>query len=307
MSVLSDVSKASDYSLESHRSDLNFQEDDKKTKTVNKAARSRKAKQWCQENYVNAKSLGIAIATARDFIRACKTSGIWQQHDQNRRLSNAEIQRLAVKGFFLNVALNTGGFVGRGTEYKFLRADKPSTGTMHPGSALSDAVFAGEDAPEWVVFNTVMKTSRTFLTVVTPIEREWLEEESPQFAKDLRTILDVKDYKSREEREADRTAAGLPVLACREAFIQQLVRDRVLIMTAETGSGKTTQLPMYCAEALLDGTIPTRRSASGKNMTYCTQPRALAAISVGKRVSFEYDGDFNGPNVGYQVGGTCTV
>ena len=44
---------------------------------------------------------------------------------------------------------------------------------------------------------------------------------------------------------------------------------QVAIVVAETGSGKTTQLPQYCAEEF-DGTI------------VCTQPRALAAIDISK-------------------------
>lgn len=49
-------------------------------------------------------------------------------------------------------------------------------------------------------------------------------------------------------------------------------------MIGETGSGKTTQITQYLAEAGY-----TARGKIG-----CTQPRRVAAMSVAKRVSEEY-------------------
>jgi late competence protein required for DNA uptake (superfamily II DNA/RNA helicase) len=51
----------------------------------------------------------------------------------------------------------------------------------------------------------------------------------------------------------------------------------VLIVTAATGSGKTTQLPQYCAEVF-------------GGLVVCTQPRAVAAMSISKRIAEEFDG-----------------
>lgn len=49
------------------------------------------------------------------------------------------------------------------------------------------------------------------------------------------------------------------------------------IITAETGSGKTTQLPQYLYEA----------GYGKKGRIGCTQPRRVAAMSVAARVSQE--------------------
>ena len=46
--------------------------------------------------------------------------------------------------------------------------------------------------------------------------------------------------------------------------------------SAETGSGKTTQIPQYCAE-MFGGIVA------------CTQPRVMAAVSIAKRIAVEYD------------------
>ena len=54
--------------------------------------------------------------------------------------------------------------------------------------------------------------------------------------------------------------------------------NQVLIVIGETGSGKTTQITQYLAEAGY-----TTRGKIG-----CTQPRRVAAMSVAKRVSEEF-------------------
>ena len=62
-------------------------------------------------------------------------------------------------------------------------------------------------------------------------------------------------------------------------FLSQAVHDnQILIVIGETGSGKTTQITQYLAEAGY-----TTRGKIG-----CTQPRRVAAMSVAKRVSEEY-------------------
>jgi HrpA-like RNA helicase len=58
---------------------------------------------------------------------------------------------------------------------------------------------------------------------------------------------------------------------------------------AETGSGKTTQLPQYAAEHF-DGLV------------ICTQPRAIAAMSIARRVAEEFDAGAVGKSVGYVAG-----
>ena len=100
---------------------------------------------------------------------------------------------------------------------------------------------------------------------------------------------------TRKEREEFRLKANLPILKSQKDFITRLRRDKVLIVIAETGSGKTTQLPQYMAEEF----------ENENGIIVVTQPRALAAISVAERVGYEFDGPkMNGTSysVGYKVG-----
>eukprot|EP01122_Echinamoeba_exundans_P000205 TRINITY_DN10180_c0_g1_i1.p1 TRINITY_DN10180_c0_g1~~TRINITY_DN10180_c0_g1_i1.p1 ORF type:complete len:914 (+),score=96.79 TRINITY_DN10180_c0_g1_i1:460-3201(+) len=95
---------------------------------------------------------------------------------------------------------------------------------------------------------------------------------------------------SQQQRDQKRLQAALPILSAKDEFIERLREDKFIVVKAETGSGKTTQLPQYAAEEFQTGLI------------VCTQPRAIAAISIAQRIAMEYDGAKVGNNVGYQIG-----
>ncbi|KAG8957318.1 hypothetical protein FRC03_010273 [Tulasnella sp. 419] len=86
----------------------------------------------------------------------------------------------------------------------------------------------------------------------------------------------------------DDTRKSLPIYQYREELLEAISKHQVLIVVAETGSGKTTQLPQYLHEA--------GYTANGQKVG-CTQPRRVAAMSVAARVAEEM-----GTKVGYEVG-----
>ncbi|KAH0627004.1 hypothetical protein JD844_002358 [Phrynosoma platyrhinos] len=87
-----------------------------------------------------------------------------------------------------------------------------------------------------------------------------------------------------EQRES------LPIFRLKDQLIQAVHDNQILIVIGETGSGKTTQITQYLAEAGY-----TSRGKIG-----CTQPRRVAAMSVAKRVSEEF-GCCLGQEVGYTI------
>ncbi|KAF5021466.1 hypothetical protein F66182_6487 [Fusarium sp. NRRL 66182] len=94
-----------------------------------------------------------------------------------------------------------------------------------------------------------------------------------------RTNLTIK-----EQRES------LPVYAFRNQLIDAVRQNQILIVVGETGSGKTTQLTQYLAEA----------GFTNDGIIGCTQPRRVAAVSVAKRVADEA-GCKLGEEVGYSI------
>ena len=112
---------------------------------------------------------------------------------------------------------------------------------------------------------------------------------------------------SRESRDAARAAReaekafrnplppitypeDLPVSGRREEIAKALMDNQVIIVSGETGSGKTTQLPKICLEL----------GRGQKGLIGHTQPRRIAASSTAKRIAQEL-GTPLGETVGFKV------
>ena len=90
----------------------------------------------------------------------------------------------------------------------------------------------------------------------------------------------------------------LPVSARREDIMAAIQAHPVVIVSGETGSGKTTQLPKM-ALALGRGARPPGGQGRPRLIGH-TQPRRLAATSVAKRVAQELGSEL-GQAVGYKI------
>ncbi|HEU4852807.1 MAG TPA: ATP-dependent RNA helicase HrpA, partial [Telluria sp.] len=82
----------------------------------------------------------------------------------------------------------------------------------------------------------------------------------------------------------------LPVSGRRDEIARAIRDNQVVIVSGETGSGKTTQLPKICLEL----------GRGEKGMIGHTQPRRIAASSTAKRIAQEL-GSPPGVHVGYKV------
>ncbi|MBW2739344.1 MAG: ATP-dependent RNA helicase HrpA, partial [Deltaproteobacteria bacterium] len=82
----------------------------------------------------------------------------------------------------------------------------------------------------------------------------------------------------------------LPIIDKKNEIIDLISKNQVLIISGETGSGKTTQIPKFC--------IAAGRGINGK--IGCTQPRRIAATTVARRIAEEM-GEELGKSVGYKI------
>ncbi|KAG2113658.1 pre-mRNA splicing factor [Suillus cothurnatus] len=114
-----------------------------------------------------------------------------------------------------------------------------------------------------------------------------LKGEGMMSAKDKLLHQQIQEAEQRAQ-SIDDTRKSLPIYTYREQLLEAIKEHQVLIVVAETGSGKTTQLPQYLHEA--------GYTANGQKVG-CTQPRRVAAMSVAARVAEEM-----GTKVGYEVG-----
>ncbi|KAL0283913.1 UNVERIFIED_CONTAM: putative pre-splicing factor ATP-dependent RNA helicase DEAH5 [Sesamum angustifolium] len=83
---------------------------------------------------------------------------------------------------------------------------------------------------------------------------------------------------------------SLPIYKLKNELVKACHDNQVLVVIGETGSGKTTQVTQYLAEA----------GYTTKGKIGCTQPRRVAAMSVAKRVAEEI-GCRLGEEVGYAI------
>ncbi|KHN78667.1 Putative ATP-dependent RNA helicase rha-2, partial [Toxocara canis] len=79
-----------------------------------------------------------------------------------------------------------------------------------------------------------------------------------------------------EQVEAQR--AKLPIYAEEQVIVEAINENTCVIISGETGSGKTTQLPQFLYEA---------GYSSGGQLIGITEPRRVAAISMAARVAYE--------------------
>jgi ATP-dependent RNA helicase DHX8/PRP22 len=112
--------------------------------------------------------------------------------------------------------------------------------------------------------------------------------EMPEWKKDAMGKAPTFGQRSNLSITAQRES--LPIFKLRDELIQAVHDNQILVVIGETGSGKTTQITQYLAEA----------GYTTKGRIGCTQPRRVAAMSVSKRVAEEF-GCQLGQEVGYAI------
>lgn len=86
----------------------------------------------------------------------------------------------------------------------------------------------------------------------------------------------------------------LPAYTMKDELLHAVANNQVLVVSGETGCGKTTQLPQFILEEQIE-------SLNGAQCNIiCTQPRRISAMSVAGRVASER-GESLGETIGYQI------
>ncbi|KAJ4831890.1 hypothetical protein Tsubulata_022306 [Turnera subulata] len=135
----------------------------------------------------------------------------------------------------------------------------------------------------------------------TPSEKNLMKSVSTVEADSSKEKLSI-ELKQRQEktmasnsmREMQSFREKLPAFKVKAEFLNAVAANQILVISGETGCGKTTQLPQY----ILEEEISHIRGADCNII--CTQPRRISAISVAARISSER-GENLGETVGYQI------
>ena len=150
-----------------------------------KAAATQAAKKWCQDHYINNKSVNMAISTKNDIQKAVQDfqgslgGALWKVQDvQNKICSDEELTSIVVSAHFLNFAVRVGV-----REYAIVQQDgRVCVASCHPSSVFCKLANNGNlTLPKYVLFTSTIMLARTFLNGVTAMNEEWLKDESPAF------------------------------------------------------------------------------------------------------------------------------
>ncbi|KAJ8954936.1 hypothetical protein NQ318_000366 [Aromia moschata] len=85
---------------------------------------------------------------------------------------------------------------------------------------------------------------------------------------------------------------NLPIYDKKDLVTETIRNNQVVIISSETGSGKTTQVPQY----IMDDMKQLKRPCK----IICTQPRRISTVAAAERVAYER-GDTLGASVGYHI------
>jgi ATP-dependent helicase HrpA len=164
--------------------------------------------------------------------------------------------------------------------------DKPTLGTVQMGqlgrkirALLPKAMLRDRAAASRTLLQLRQeeRDAERLLSKLTAVEKS-LEQSARE--KDLRF----------RRRPAVHFPGALPITAKRHDIVRVIKDNPVLIISGETGCGKSTQIPKMCLEA--------GRGVGGK--IACTQPRRIAAITIAHRIAEEL-GEPIGRSVGYKI------
>lgn len=142
-----------------------------------------------------------------------------------------------------------------------------------------------EDSKDW--FDPMPQNNQQ--TVPTGAGWNAMPNEMPEWKRYI-TGGSKASYGKRTELSLMEQRQSLPIYQFKDELVKAVAENQILIVIGETGSGKTTQITQYLAEA---GYVT--RGKIG-----CTQPRRVAAMSVAKRVADEF-GCRLGTEVGYTI------
>ncbi|XP_050410843.1 uncharacterized protein LOC126825302 [Patella vulgata] len=142
---------------------------------------------WCLENKISAKILRGARETILEIIAVLrKEYQITVDQTFKRGEESVEhLQKFVLYAFFNNICYHMGH-----EKMGYFVPDLDQRVYVHPSSALK----ALGDSSDWLVYGNFLRTSRDFITTVTPIREEWITE----IANEKKQHFDVEISKSKK-------------------------------------------------------------------------------------------------------------
>lgn len=126
--------------------------------------------QWCQDNFIQYKTLKRAKDVRQQLERLCSRTGIPVVEDDNAD-KKLLIQKSITAGFFPNIARLS----KMGDSYRSLK--KNQAVFIHPSSVL----YPVKPPPKLILYHELVLTSKEFMRNCMLIEENWLHELAPHY------------------------------------------------------------------------------------------------------------------------------
>ncbi|XP_065012293.1 DExH-box ATP-dependent RNA helicase DExH7, chloroplastic-like isoform X2 [Musa acuminata AAA Group] len=169
-------------------------------------------------------------------------------------------------------------------------------------NADSSLPMSSVDAKRISVGEKLVKAENLEVTIDCPIETAKVIPSGASYPEQRESIFLKKELENKmkqpEYMKILEARDSLPISKLKSNILQLLVENDVIVVCGETGCGKTTQVPQFILDDMIQSGL------GGYCNIVCTQPRRLAAISVAERVSDERcepSPGCDGSLVGYQV------
>ncbi|PSN38038.1 putative ATP-dependent RNA helicase DHX33 [Blattella germanica] len=129
-------------------------------------------KEWCHENFFNARNLAYASEVRSQLAELCQRSKIpsstcGQNFDQ--------VRKCLITGLFMNIAELQ-------REKKYVTLGSREIVTIHPSSVLFSS------RPRCVLFTEVVHTGQCYLRMVSEVEPGWLSDIAPEYMRHHRLL-----------------------------------------------------------------------------------------------------------------------
>ncbi|KAH3686614.1 hypothetical protein WICPIJ_002413 [Wickerhamomyces pijperi] len=127
---------------------------------------------WCEENYIQLRSMN----QARDIRNQLRLLFTKFKYPLTSCHGNTDsIRKALCSGFFKNIAKRSPSSSSQGNGSSYETLSELTQVFIHPSSSLS------RSSPQYVVYNTILNTTKEYLVHVTTIDPKWLIEIVPEF------------------------------------------------------------------------------------------------------------------------------
>lgn len=150
--------------------------------------------QWCYNNFINNRSMRSADNVRNQLLRICQRYNISMVSPEFHASDYyTRIRKALVAGFFMQVA-----HLERSGHYLTVKDNHQVQ--LHPSITL-------DHKPEWVLYNELVLTTKSYVRTATDVKGEWLLDIAPQYY-DLESFPPGEAYqvllRLSKKRERDR-------------------------------------------------------------------------------------------------------